>query len=48
MVVLYLELDGRRLPWGFRLWRGKGSASPNALGIKLIGTLPKALTLATR
>ena len=28
LVVLYLELDGWRIPWGFRVWRGKGSASP--------------------
>jgi hypothetical protein len=28
LVVLYVELDGWRLAWGFRFWRGKGSASP--------------------
>jgi hypothetical protein len=44
LVVLYLEMNGKRLPWGFRLWRGKGSASPGVLGLKLLGTLPKALT----
>lgn len=44
LVVLYLELDGWRVPWGFRLWRGKGSASPAMLALKVLRTLPKALT----
>ncbi len=44
LVVLYLELAGWRLPWGFRLWRGKGSASPGALALKLLRTLPKQIT----
>lgn len=44
LVVLYLELDGWRVPWGFRLWRGKGSASCGALALKLLRTLPKTLT----
>jgi hypothetical protein len=44
LIVLYLEVNGKRLPWGFRLWRGKGSASPGVLGLKLLRSLPKALT----
>ena len=44
LVVLYLELDGWRVPWGFRIWQGKGSASPGALALKLLRTLPKVLT----
>ena len=44
LVMLYLELDGWRVPWGFRLWRGKGSASPGTLALKLLRTLPKAIT----
>lgn len=44
MVVLYLEVDGWRIPWGFRLWRGKGSASPATLALKLVRTLPRTLT----
>lgn len=24
LVVLYLEVDSFRIPWGFRVWRGKG------------------------
>lgn len=35
LVVLYVELDGWRVPWGFRLWRGKGSDSPGALALKI-------------
>lgn len=48
LVVLYLELDGWRIPWGFRVWRGKGSASPGALALKLLRTLPKALSARYR
>lgn len=44
LVVLYVELDGWRVPWGFRLWRGKGSASPGALALKLLRSLPRVLT----
>ena len=44
LVVLYLELDGWRVPWGFRLWRGKGGASPGALALKLLRSLPRVLT----
>jgi hypothetical protein len=35
LAILYVELDGWRVPWGFRLWRGKGGASPGALALKL-------------
>jgi hypothetical protein len=44
LVVLYLELDGWRVPWGLRVWRGKGNASPGALALKLLRSLPKVLT----
>jgi Transposase DDE domain len=44
LVVLYVELDGWRIPWGFGLWRGKGGASPGALALKLLGSLPRAMT----
>jgi hypothetical protein len=44
LVVLYLELDGWRIPWGFRFWRSKDSASPVTLALKLLRTLPKTLT----
>ncbi len=53
LVVLYLELDGCwRIPWGFRLWRGTGSASPGALlPLKLLLRAPSCQgpsPLATR
>jgi hypothetical protein len=44
LVVLYLELDDWRVPWGFRLWRGKGGDSPGALALKLLRSLPKEIT----
>jgi hypothetical protein len=44
LVVLYLEVNDKRIPWSFRPWRGKGSASPSALGLKLLRSLPKVLT----
>jgi hypothetical protein len=48
LVVLYLELDGWRVPWGFRIWRGKDSASPATLALKLLRTLPKTLSARYR
>jgi hypothetical protein len=48
LVVLYLELDGWRVPWGFRVWRGKDSASPATLALKLLRTLPRVLTARYR
>lgn len=47
-MVLYLELDGWRVPWGFRIWRGKDGASPAILALKLLRTLPKVLTARYR
>ncbi len=44
LVVLYLVVGRWRLPWNFRVWRGKGTASPTQLGLKLIKSLPQALT----
>ena len=48
LVVLYLELDGWRVPWSFRVWRGKNSASPAALALKLLRILPRVLTARYR
>lgn len=48
LVVLYLELDGWRVPWGFRIWRGKDSAPPSALALRLLRSLPKVLTARYR
>lgn len=43
LVVLYLVVGDWRVPWSFRVWRGKGYASPGELARKLLGTVPKAL-----
>jgi hypothetical protein len=44
LVVLYLVVGRWRLPWSFRVWRGKDTTSPAQLGLKLVKGLPKALT----
>jgi hypothetical protein len=44
VVMLYLVVGQWRIPWSFRIWRGKGYASPAQLGCKLLATVPKALT----
>jgi hypothetical protein len=43
LVVLYLVVGEWRVPWSFRVWRGKGDASPAQLGRKLLATVPKSL-----
>jgi Transposase DDE domain len=43
LVVLYLVVGEWRVPWSFRVWRGKGFASPNHLACKLLATVPKSL-----
>lgn len=43
LVVLYLIIGEWRVPWSFRVWRGKGYASPAQLGCKLLATVPKSL-----
>ncbi len=44
IVVLYLVLGNWRIPWSFRVYRGKGSHSPSQLASKLLNTLPSILT----
>jgi len=44
IVVLYLVVGQWRLPWSFRVYRGKDTASPAQLGLRLVRGLPKALT----
>ncbi len=44
LVVVYLVVGHWRLPWSFRVWRGKGTPSPARLGLKLIKCLPQVLT----
>ena len=43
LVVLYIVIGQRRIPWSFRVWRGKGQPSPNQLACKLLASLPKSL-----
>ncbi|UBF29766.1 hypothetical protein K9N68_36680 (plasmid) [Kovacikia minuta CCNUW1] len=43
LVVLYLVVGEWRVPWSFRVWRGKGYASPTQLGCKLLAIVPKSL-----
>ena len=43
LVVLYLVVGKWRIPWSFRVWRGKGATSPAQLGLKLVQHLPKSL-----
>ncbi len=43
LVVLYLVVGEWRVPWSFRVWRGKGFASPPQLGRKLLASVPKSL-----
>ena len=44
LVVLYLVYGEWRIPWSFRVWRGKGHPSPSQLACKLLATVPKELT----
>ncbi len=40
LVVLYLVYGDLRLPWAYRLWRGKGEKSLSLLALRLLSTLP--------
>lgn len=44
LVVMYLVVGRWRVPWSFRVWRGKGTSSPAQLGLKMVKCLPKKLT----
>lgn len=44
LVVVYLVVGRWRVPWSFRVWRGKGTPSPAQLALKLVKGLPKLLT----
>ena len=43
LVVLYIVIGERRIPWSFRVWRGQGHPSPAQLAGKLLATVPKSL-----
>lgn len=40
VVVLYICCGHVKIPWGLRIWKGKGKPSPTALACKLINSLP--------
>jgi hypothetical protein len=44
LVILYLEIGQWRMPWSFRVWRGKGYSSPSQLACKLLAQVPSALS----
>lgn len=44
LVVIYLVVGQWRIPWNFRVWRGKGTASPVQLALRMVRCLPKDLT----
>ena len=43
LVVLYLVIGRIRIPWNFRVYRGKGTTSQADLGRRLLRSLPKIL-----
>lgn len=44
IVMLYLVVGQWRVPWSFRIYRGKDTLSPVQLGLRLLRGLSKALT----
>jgi hypothetical protein len=44
LVVLFLVIGQFRLPWSFRVYRGKGHPSIATLGTRLLGTVPRQLS----
>jgi hypothetical protein len=44
VVILYLVVGVWRCPWGFRIYRGRGTTTPVQLALRLLRTLPKSLT----
>jgi len=44
LIMLYLVVGQWRVPWGFRVYRGKDTPSPTELGLRLVKGLPKILT----
>ncbi|NEQ88961.1 MAG: hypothetical protein F6K26_56505 [Moorea sp. SIO2I5] len=43
-MVMYLVLGNWRIPWIFRIYRGKGTPSPSQLAQKLLNNLQKKIT----
>ena len=46
IVVMYLVIGNWRFPWSFRIYRGKGAASPSGLAQKLLNNLPSVFKKA--
>jgi hypothetical protein len=44
LVVVPTVVGRWRVPWSFRVWRGKRTSSPAQLGLKMVKSLPKKLT----
>jgi Transposase DDE domain len=44
LVVMYLGLGDWRIPWSFRVWRGKGHPTVVELACKMLATVPKAFS----
>lgn len=44
LVVLYLVVGEWRVPWSFRVWRGKGCPTPVQLACKLLASVPTQLS----
>ena len=40
VALLYLAIGPFRFPWSFRVYRGKGTATPTQLALKLLGQIP--------
>lgn len=43
VVLLYLCCGDLRLPWGFKIWRGKATSSPSDLALRLVQQLPPTI-----
>lgn len=48
IVMLYVCCGELRLPWGFKIWRGKGTPSPQDLALRLIQQLPQDIFSRSR
>ncbi|MFC6801457.1 transposase [Deinococcus caeni] len=48
VVMLYVCCGDLRLPWGFKIWRGKGSPSPTDLALRLVRQLPSEVRTRTK
>jgi Transposase DDE domain len=44
LVVLYLVVGEWRVPWSFRVWRGKGYPTPVQLACKMLASVPTQLS----